>query len=182
MSLAVNRVNNISFRANETQKAEQKSPETSQKSGLSDGEKIMAGLGAMAAITLGGILVKRRLDVKAAEKIAKRAQELLQKPREFTDETFKSLMNEWKNSGKLDLDAGDEIFFMNKNALLEGWDDYHAKLHSAMKLSDNGFAIVVTKNGNKNGVVKYYDPKEITSKYINKAINSKDNIVKFNFE
>lgn len=60
MSLAVNRVNNISFRANETQKPEQKSPETSQKSGLSDGEKIMAGLGAVAAITLGGILVKRR--------------------------------------------------------------------------------------------------------------------------
>ena len=142
----------------------------------------MIGLGALAALTIGGILVKKRLDIKAAEKIAEKAQKLLKKPEEFSDDSFRALMNEWKDNGKLDLKAGDKVFFMNKHALEDAdWPEYQKKLHSAMKLSDNGFAIVVIKNGNKKSVVRYYEPQKTTSDYIKNAISTGKDIVEFRF-
>ncbi len=184
MSLSVNRVNNnILFKANEKPEGMVNTEKEKTDKGLSDSEKIIMGLGILAGITIGGILVKRRLDVKATEKLVKKAQELLQKPEKYTDETFENLLQEWNNSGKLHLDAGDEVFFMNKNALLgEGWSDYYKKLHSAMKLSDNGFAIVVVRKGKEKSLVKYYDPKEIESEFIKQAVSSGKDIVKFDFQ
>lgn len=185
MTLSVNPINsNIYFRANERPSVEKENTPPSSKDGLTTGQKALVGLGALAGITLGGILVKKRLDIKAAEKIAEKAQKLLKKPKDFSDESLKTLIGEWKDNGKLNLEAGDKVYFMNKHALLDdaGWPGYYKKLHSAMKLSDNGFAIVVIKNGNKKSVVHYYDPQKITSHYILKAISTEKDIVRFTFE
>ena len=118
----------------------------------------MIGLGALAALTIGGILVKRRLDVKAAEKLAKRASELLQKPEEFTKDTLKSIAAEWDNAGKLA--DGDKIILMGKTLMDEfaAKDAKWSKLYKAMKMSDNGLMVVLQKADGKidESTYKYF--------------------------
>ena len=137
---------------------------TSSKEGLTTGQKALVGLGALAGITIGGILVKRRLDVKAAEKLAKRASELLQKPEEFTKDTLKSIAAEWDNDGKLA--AGDKIILMGKTLMdeLAAKDAKWSKLYKAMKMSDNGLMVVLQKADGKidESTYKYFDPQKIT--------------------
>ena len=167
MTLSVNPVNsNIYFRANERPSVEKEKtpPPPSSNEGLTTGQKALVGLGALAGITLGGILVKRRLDVKAAEKLAKRASELLQKPEEFTKDTLKSIAAEWDNDGKLA--AGDKIILMGKTLMdeLAAKDAKWSKLYKAMKMSDNGLMVVLQKADGKidESTYKYFDPQKIT--------------------
>ena len=164
MTLSVDRVNgNIYFKSGETHSTQGKVTPPEENS-LTTGEKTMIGLGALAALTIGGILVKRRLDVKAAEKLAKRASELLQKPEEFTKDTLKSIAAEWNNDGKLA--AGDKIILMGKTLM----DEFAAKnakwskLYKAMKMSDNGLMVVLQKADGKidESTYKYFDPQKIT--------------------
>ncbi len=139
-------------------------PPPSSKEGLTTGQKALVGLGALAGITLGGILVKRRLDVKAAEKLAKRASELLQKPEEFTENTLNSIAAEWDNAGKLA--DGDKIILMGKTLMDEfaAKDAKWSKLYKAMKMSDNGLMVVLQKADGKidESTYKYFDPQKIT--------------------
>lgn len=169
MSLSVNRVNNnILFKANEKPEGTVNIEKEKADKGLSDSEKKLIGLGALAGITIGGILVKRRLDIKAAEKLAKKAQELLQKPKEFSYDNLRSYAKELNEANKIE--AGDEIVLMWKSMLNElaerksNQQNSWSKLFKAMKMSDNGFALVLRK-ADKNvdtSTLKYFDPEKIT--------------------
>lgn len=137
---------------------------TSSKEGLTTGQKALVGLGALAGIALGGILVKKRLDIKAAEKIADKAQKLLKKPEDFTRATARSIADEWNNAGKLA--EGDELIIMGKKLMDEFavGDAKWGKLFKAMKMSDNGFMVVLRKADGKidKSTYKYFDPQKIT--------------------
>lgn len=167
MTLSVDRVNgNIYFKSGETSSTQGKvtPPTPLEENSLTTGEKTMIGLGALAALTIGGILVKRRLDVKAAEKLAKQASELLQKPEEFTRNTLESIAAEWDNAGKLA--DGDKIILMGKTLMDEfaAKDAKWSKLYKAMKMSDNGLMVVLQKADGKidESTYKYFDPQKIT--------------------
>ena len=140
----------------------------SSKEGLTTGQKALVGLGALAGITLGGILVKKRLDIKAAEKIADKAQKLLKKPEDFTRATARSIAAEWDNDGKLA--AGDKIILMGKTLMDEfaAKDAKWSKLYKAMKMSDNGLMVVLQKADGKidESTYKYFDPQKITDDLI----------------
>lgn len=171
MTLSVNRVNsNIYFRANERPSVEKENtpPPPSSKEGLTTGQKALVGLGALAGITLGGILVKKRLDIKAAEKIAEKAQKLLKKPEDFTMATARSIADEWNNAGKLA--EGDVLIIMGKKLMdeLAVGDAKWGKLFKAMKMSDNGFMVVLRKADGKidKSTYKYFDPQKITDDLI----------------
>ncbi|PWL73805.1 hypothetical protein DBY21_10080 [Candidatus Gastranaerophilales bacterium] len=122
MPLSINSVNNnvISFRANETKKPKQKSPETSQKSGLSDGEKILAGLGAVAAITLAGIAIVNK--IKKGGSVSSTNPTEIPNPIKKLEDEIKSLANSIKekyfNDKKtLGENAYDELNYFQREQL-----------------------------------------------------------------
>lgn len=165
MSLSVNRINQVSFRANEKPQKKSTPENSSQKTtGMSDGEKVLVGLGAATAAVLGGILIKRRIDANSAEKLTQKAAQALQKPETFSFDTVLKLADEWKKAGKIA--DGDEVVVMGKSLLDElakeeksvanGW----AKFYKAMNMSENGFAVIVRKADKKvdTSTIKYFDP------------------------
>lgn len=165
MSLSVNRINQISFRAGETSQKKSEPEKSSQETtGMSDGEKILIGLGATAVAVIGGILIKKRIDAKNAEKLAEKAARALKKPETFSMDILRSVADEWKRAGKIA--DGDEVVLMGKSLLDKlakeqksvenGW----AKFYKAMNMSENGFAIILRK-ADKNvdtSTIKYFDP------------------------
>ena len=164
MSLLINKVGSVSFRANEKNISEKKVETISQDKGMSKENKILLGLAATATAVVGGILIKKKLDVKAAEELAKRASNALQKPETFSLDMVREIADEWKSAGKLC--DGDEVIIMpkslldvlakEKNSVKSGW----SKFYNAMKMSDNGFGIILRK-ADKNidtSTIKYFDP------------------------
>lgn len=179
MALSVNRINQISFRAGETSQKKSEPEKSSQETtGMSDGEKILIGLGATATAVIGGILIKKRIDAKSAEKLAQKAAQALQKPETFSLDIVRKLADEWNNAGKIA--DGDEVILMGKSLLDElakgqksiesGW----SKFYKAMNMSENGFAIIVRKADKSvdTSTIKYFDPKTNTELLIVDSIKN----------
>lgn len=164
MSLFVNKVGSVSFGANEKNMPEKKAKIDSQDKEMSKENKILLGLAATATAVVGGILIKTKLDAKAAEDLVKRAANALQKPETFSLDIVRGIADEWKNAGKLC--DGDEVIIMpkslldvlatEKKSIKSGW----SKFYNAMNMSDNGFGIILRK-ADKNvdtSTIKYFDP------------------------
>lgn len=180
MSLSVNRINQVSFRANEEPQKKSTPKNSSQKTtGMSDGEKVLVGLGATAAAILGGILIKKHIDANSAEKLTQKAAQALQKPKTFSFDILRELTREWNKAGKIA--SGDEIVVMGKSFLDElvteqkNATSYGVKLYKAMNMSENGFAVVVRKaDGNVDiSTAKYFDPVKNTVLSIVDSIKNK---------
>ena len=176
MSLSVNHLNTISFKSNEkpisNNKSSVASPPPESEKGLSTEGKVFVGLGAAAAAVIGGILVKRRIEAKATEKLAQKAADLLQKPKEFSYDNLRSYADELFDAKKLS--DNDEIILMGKSLLNELAENEKnrksawTKLFKAMNMSDNGFAVLVRKSDKSldMSTFKYFDPEKITEPQI----------------
>lgn len=129
-------------------------------------------MGAAAAAVIGGILVKRRIEAKATEKLAQKAADLLQKPKEFSYDNLRSYADELFDAKKLS--DNDEIILMGKSLLNELAENEKnrksawTKLFKAMNMSDNGFAVLVRKSDKSldMSTFKYFDPEKITEPQI----------------
>lgn len=155
MSLSVNRVNDISFRANETGKPEQKSPEASQKGNMSDGEKIMVGLGAVAAITLAGIAIANKMK-KGGSVSSTNSTETPNTIKKLEDE-IKSLANSIKEKYSNDKET------LGKNACGE--------LNNFQREQLGGKTITSTKNYEKI-ISSYSDLKDFDGLKLDEAENT----------
>lgn len=179
MSLTVNKINNINFKANEKPSVENKTskPEVEKDNGgLSSEQKTLIGLGALAGAVVGGILVKRRIDSKNAAKIIEKAEKLLQKPKEFSYDTLRAIANEWDKAGKIA--DGDEVLLMGKSIIdelankVKNTDKYWTKVYKVMDMPDTGFAVVLKKAGKDvdMSTFTYYAPEKITEPLIEQSI------------
>ncbi len=171
MSLSINPIGNISFKAQES-KVEAKPTEKPKDPKYTDSEKVMMAMGAAAGVVLGGILVKKHLDAKSAKKLFEEAQKLVQKPKEFSYKNVRKLGDELYGIGKFQ--DGDTMIIMGKTHLNElaekeaNKNTNWTKLYRAMKMSDNGFAIIIKKADGKVDMdtLKYFDPEKITEPQI----------------
>lgn len=165
--------------------------ETSKK-GMTNTEKALVGLGAAAAIVIGGILVKKHLDSKAVDAAAEQLtkvkdslpipkKDMLEKPKEFSKEYLQDIATDWYKKGLVK--PGDKICCIPKSQL-EAYgkisEDYTKGLKE-MNMSDNGFMIFVQKADESvdYSTIRYLDPETNTFlKMVNNLKNDKIFIIK----
>lgn len=171
--------------ATQTQPQTQSQPsfkgEEGKKEGMSTTTKTLLGLGALAAVGIGGLLLKKRIDLK---NIPKKAEQLLQKPENFSQESFREVLKQWGLTDiKLLKNAKGKLRLLKKSELISGqWGGNYNELHKAMNMSDNGFALALLREDGKKTSFKYFDPKEISSPLIKRALQSDKPIVEFKLD
>lgn len=160
--------------------------ETSKK-GMTNTEKTLVGLGAAAAIVIGGLLVKKHLDSKAVDTAAEQltkakdslpspTKDMLEKPKEFSKEYLENIVDGWYDKGIVK--PGDKVCCAPKSMLEEFGkisEDY-AKGFNEMNMSDNGFMMFLQKADESIDVntFKYLDPETNTYlKMVNALKNNK---------
>ena len=161
-----------------------------KKDGMSKTSKTLLGLGAAAAIIAGGILAKKRIDMKAIEKV-------LIKSEDVNMQSLNKIADEWYKAGKLK--GGDEILyfpkkiFLSNETLKNSGDDYIKFMRKVCaNMSDNGFVALVQK---ADGVldfstIKYLSPKNVSDEFVNRFIKNNtigirkvdDDIAKVSYE
>ncbi len=160
--------------------------ETSKK-GMTNTEKALVGLGAAAAIVIGGILVKKHLDsdvsfrtakqiMKATDSLQVPTKDMLEKPKEFSKEYLQDIATDWYKKGIVK--SGDKVYCAPKSIIEEfgKFSKDYVKGFKEMNMSDNGFMIFVQKADESVdfNTVKYLDPETNTYlKMINAIKNNK---------
>ena len=165
--------------------------ETSKK-GMTNTEKALVGLGAAAAIVIGGLLVKKHLDSKAVDAAAEQLtkvkdslpipkKDMLEKPKEFSKEYLQDIATDWYKKGLVK--PGDKICCIPKSQL-EAYgkisEDYTKGLKET-NTPDNGFMIFVQKADESvdYSTIRYLDPETNTFlKMVNNLKNDKIFIIK----
>lgn len=160
--------------------------ETSKK-GMTNTEKTLIGLGAAAAIVIGGLLVKKHLDSNAVDTVAEQltkvkdslqipTKDMLEKPKEFSESYLEDIAKDWYKKGIAK--TGDKVCCVPKS-MIEDFgkisEDY-AKGFNEMNMSDNGFMMFLQKADESIdfNTVKYIDPETNTYlKMINALKNNK---------
>ncbi len=148
--------------------------ETSKKD-MTNTEKTLIGLGAAAAIVIGGLLVKKHLDSRAvdtgAEQLTKAknslqipTKDMLEKPKEFSKEYLEDIIKDWNKKGLLR--PGDKVCCAPKSMLEEFGEisEGYNKGLKEMNMSDNGFMIFIQKVDESVdcSTIKYLDPETNT--------------------
>lgn len=160
--------------------------ETSKK-GMTNTEKTLVGLGAAAAIVIGGLLVKKHLDSKSVDTVAEQltkvkdslpipTKNMLEKPKEFSKKYLEDIAKDWYKKGIAKI--GDKVCCIPKSQL-ETYgkisEDYTKGLKE-MNMSDNGFMLILQKADERVdfNTVKYLDPETNTYlKMVNALKNNK---------
>lgn len=164
--------------------------ETSKK-GMTNTEKALVGLGAAAAIVIGGLLVKKHLSAQAtdaaSEQITKLkdvslipTKEMLEKPKKFSKEYLEDIIMDWNKKGLLN--PGDKVCCAPKS-MLEEFGEISKSYNKGLKemnMSENGFMIFLQKADESVdfNTVKYLDPETNTYlKMVNAIKNNKIYII-----
>ncbi len=164
--------------------------ETSKK-GMTNTEKALVGLGAAAAIVIGGLLVKKHLDsdvsfrsakqiMKATDSLQVPTKDMLEKPKEFSKEYLEDIIMDWNKKGLLK--PGDKVYCAPKS-MLEEFGEISKSYNKGLKemnMSDNGFMIFLQKADESVdfNTVKYLDPETNTYlKMVNAIKNNKIYII-----
>lgn len=175
-----------SFRGDLSTTTNSSKSETSKK-GMTNTEKALVGLGAAAAIVIGGLLVKKHLDsdvsfrsakqiMKATDSLQVPTKDMLEKPKEFSESYLKDLVEDWYKKGIVK--SGDKVYCAPKS-IIEVFGKFskdYVKGFKEMNMSDNGFMIFVQKADESVdfNTVKYLDPETNTYlKMINAIKNNK---------
>lgn len=165
--------------------------ETSKK-GMTNTEKALVGLGAAAAIVIGGLLVKKHLDsdvsfrsakqiMKATDSLQVPTKEMLEKPKEFSKSYLEDIIMDWNKKGLLR--PGDKVCCAPKS-MLEEFGEISKSYNKGLKemnMSDNGFMIFVQKEDESvdYSTIRYLDPETNTFlKMVNNLKNDKIFIIK----
>lgn len=149
--------------------------ETSKK-GMTNTEKALVGLGAAAAIVIGGLLVKKHLDSKAVDSVTEQlakikdslqipTKDMLEKPKEFSESYLKDIAKDWYKKGILK--PGDKVCSIPKSMLEELYgkiSEAYAKGVKEMNMSDNGFMMCILKADESIdfSTIKYFEPETNT--------------------
>ncbi len=131
-----------------------------EKKGMSKTTKTMLGLGALAAITVGGLLAKKHIDTKAIKK-------LIAKPKDFNETYYKDFIDNWVKKLNLEFDTKTHISLMSKNKM----NKFLAHMRESGKpvtrlekayehMSDNGIFAVITDSGKCH--FRCLDPEKIS--------------------
>ena len=158
------------------------------KDGMSTSQKTLIGLGAAAAIIIGGLMVKRHLDssplknlLKFSDNVANElpipSKKMLEKPQEFSQDFLKkNIAKKWYEEGKLQ--GGDKIILAPKSTLEKMFQVLEDKkcitAFKDMNMSNDGFAAFVQKaDGSLDlSTFRYFDPE--TNSYL-KLVNALKN-------
>lgn len=158
--------------------------ETSKK-GMTNTEKTLIGLGAAAAIVIGGLLVKKHLDSNAVDTVAEQLakakdslpipkKDMLEKTKEFSKEYLEDIVKDWYKKGIVK--TGDKVCCVPKSIMEKfgKFSEDYAKGFKEMNMSDNGFMMFLQKADESVdfNTVKYLDPE--TNTYL-KAVNALKN-------
>ena len=168
--------------------------ETSKK-GMTNTEKALVGLGAAAAIVIGGLLVKKHLDsdvsyraakqiIKATDSLQVPTKNMLEKPKEFSESYLEDILKDWYKKGIVK--TGDKVYCAPKSIIEEfgKFSEDYVKGFKEMNMSDNGFIMFLQKADEKFdfNTVKYIDPETNTYlKMVNELKNNKIFIKKLKF-
>lgn len=160
------------------------------KDGMSTSQKTLIGLGAAAALVIGGLMVKRHLDSNSVKNLLKSlnnaanelpipSKKMLEKPHEFSQDFLeKNIAKKWYKEGKLQ--GGDEIILAPKSTLEKIFqvleDKKYITAFKDMNMSNNGFAAFVQKaDGSIDlSIFRYFDPETNSNlKMVNALKNDK---------
>ncbi len=148
--------------------------ETSKK-GMTNTEKTLVGLGAAAAVVIGGLLVKKHLNSKETDTISKQltnakdslhipTKSMLEKPKEFSQEILEKIVDDLYDKGLAK--SGDKACCAPKSMLDEfgKMSEAYAKGLKEMNISDNGFMFFIRKADESIdfSTIKYFEPETNT--------------------
>lgn len=163
-SVGMNKNYRTSFKG-ESSVVEQQHRET--KDGMSNSQKTLIGLGAAAALVIGGLMVKRHLDSKPFKDIlAPNFDFNLEKTHEFSKDFLENnVISKWSDEFKLE--TGDALYIVQKSKFEEfiqnlKISDIDKKGFKDMNMSDNGLAVFLMKADGTCSSVKFFDPETIT--------------------
>lgn len=134
-----------------------------RKEGMSKTSKTLLGLGALAAVGIGGFLLKKRIDIS-------KAKSFIQRPEQFEVKDLLKIADNLAERGKLI--SCDRLCMIPKTTV-----EKFAKTHSDTKwfnifknsgMSDNGFVLAIRRNaGGKETLIFtpepqfYIEPKKL---------------------
>ena len=161
---------------------------------MTNTEKTLVGLGAAAAIVIGGLLVKKHLDSDVSYRVAKQiikatdslqvpTKDMLEKPKEFSNEYLQDIAKDWYKKGLVK--TGDKILCVPKSIIekfgtIEKYgkiSENYAKGFKEMNMSDNGFVMFIQKADESldYSTMKYIDPE--TNTYLKMVNDLKNNTI-----
>lgn len=141
------------------------------KSSIETTNKVLLGLGATAAIVIGGLLVKKHIDSKAAEKVVKEIN--VQKVKEFSENNMIDVAKDWYKTGKLK--TGDKVVCISSKNFINSAENLgEFQILKNMNLSDNSLILSVQKaDGSVDGsLFKCFDPEKIVYEKLQNALNA----------
>lgn len=133
--------------------------ETPQQKGMSTTQKTLIGLGALATIVVGGLLVKKHIDTNAIKS-------LIKKPQEFNQTYIDDFIGNWCSALNIKDGTKGKVTFIPKNKMLEflsGTGEKGKFVGQSKKvceqMSDNGICAFL-KTSDK-WYIKYLDPENL---------------------
>ena len=148
--------------------------QSQDKHGMSAAQKTLLGLGALATLAIGGLLVKKHIDIKKLQNFVKDIpvpdpKLNITQIEELNKESYNKIVSSYMD--KLGTSDFDTINVFSKSKLKEFFTQFKApkEYFSALdNMSEKGFMIAGFK-GNDAKVLGYVDPKNITIPKIEEA-------------